>query len=560
MARKTTTELPVAKCKRLVRPLLAKIHVLTDLYHKYPSKFVFEHLPKTHTIGREPRDERSKDVRVRSDRDRHRECLPEPDHKENRDIHDRRYREPRHKYKSSLTSAERLAQLKSLLSPELHRSYSEIFAICRHIFSTLLLTGPEEPQILPQSSARLSVLAASKLGKLVALGTKSTYYQLNQALLFDAESIPPHLKKFHAALAEDIDQWLDMEPELVTRRFRRHIVAGYVIHILVYALRPMLFLLVPVVAHWLHEQGATSHLRTLFTEFWNFLAQDPDVQHVAELMVSVDTDPTAALFWPLHHTGYWEKLANRLGVVSPSFQNYEGLLLDCLVQPGRLDGVSDDFVISLAARNPQHPNNTAVLMGLLVQTICRMKMASSSASQTLETFRSTYSEIRRFVQAWLGLNGHAIFNSQDKGNLQLFESLCLLLRYIGTRTAAAIEYLNLVANSASGRRLNDMLRRFKFLYYHTDLMQVVVGLLQAYYLDKGTPDLAGLKPGVVAEFFAEFMADSEERFAGEFLVWVNETGSDELGEFARKAFVQMYPEDEWGYSGELKKVQRILFE
>lgn len=523
MARKTSTDLPVAKCKRLVRPLLAKIHVLTDLYQKYPSKFVFENLPKT----------REREPDSLKDRDR----LPGREKRER----------PRSMHK--LVTSERLAQLKPLLSSELHRSYSEIFVICRNIFTTLLSEESRVSEHLP----RLSVLAASKLGKLVALGTKSTYFRLSQALLFDAESIPPHLRKFHAELADDIDQWLDIEPESVTRRYRRDIVAGYVVHILVYALRPMLFLLVPVICHWLHEQGAQTLLRTLFAEFWNFLAQDPDLQHMAELMVSVDTDPTASLFWPLHHSGYWERLVNHLGVLSPHSQSYEGLLLDCLVQPGRLDGVSHAFVFSVAARNPQHPNNTAVLMGVLAQTICRMK-ESSSASQTLESFGSTYSDIRRFLQSWVGLNDHTIFNSQDKGNLQLFDSLRLLLRYIGDRAATVIEYLN----QSSGLRLNDMLRRFKFLYYHTDLMQVVVGLLQAYYLDSEPENLAGLKPAVVAEFFSEFMADSAEQAVGDFLVWVYETGSAELVAFARKTFLHM--EDKWGHGGELERLHQILFD
>lgn len=548
MAGKTPPELPVAKCKRLVRPLLAKIHVLTDLYHKYPSKFVFENLPKTHKGGRDTKRA------IEADRDRlpglrdkrGRTHLPLP--REKRDYAPK----SNDRLISSLTSAERLAQLKPLLSPELHRAYSEIFVICRNIFTTVL-DQPERPE------PRLSVLAATKLGKLVALGTKSTYYRLSQALLFDADSIPPHLQKFHADLAEDIDQWLDMEPESVTRQFRRHIVAGYVVHVLVYALRPMLFLLVPVLAHWLHEQGAVTLLQTLFAEFWNFLAQDPDVKHMAELMVSVDSDPTAPLFWPLHHSGYWEKLVNRLGVVSPHSNGYEGLLLDCLVQPGRLDGVPDQLVFSLAARNHQHPNNTAVMMGVLAQTICGIKFSSTSATQTLETFSAAYSDTRRFVQAWLGLNGRTIFNSQDKGNLQLFESLCLLLRYIGGRAATVIECLNLSMNSTSRRHQNDMLRRFKFLYYHVDLMQVVVGLLRGYFLESGIPTLAGLKPAVVADFFVEFQVDSDERLVGDFLVWAYETGSDELAMFARKAFVQMFPENEW-YGGEIERAHQIIFE
>ncbi|KAM9916088.1 hypothetical protein OXX59_010236, partial [Metschnikowia pulcherrima] len=34
--------LSVPRCKRLVRPLLAKVHSLTDLHSKYPAKLVFD--------------------------------------------------------------------------------------------------------------------------------------------------------------------------------------------------------------------------------------------------------------------------------------------------------------------------------------------------------------------------------------------------------------------------------------------------------------------------------------------------------------------------------------
>lgn len=545
MVRKTSPDLPVAKCKRLVRPLLAKIHVLTDLYHKYPSKFEFEHFPKRRgerDEGRESYEEFSSRDLLPGLKTRKARGSPKPKEIEPPSVSET--------CRSSLTSVERLAQLKPLLSPELHRAYFEIFAICRNIFATLL--QPESPQ------NRLSVLAATKLGKLVALGTKSTYYRLSQTLLFDADSIPPHLYKFHENLAEDIDQWLDMEPESVTRRFRRNIVAGYVVHVLVYALRPMLFLLVPVVAHWLHEQGAETLLKTLFTEYWTFLAQDPDVQQVAELMVSVDSDPTAALFWPLHKLCYWEKLACHLGVITV-LSGYESLLLDCLTQPGRLDGVSDEYLFSLASRNRQHPHNTAVMMGLLAQTICRMKLTSSSATQTLDTLSTAYAETRRFVQAWLGLKGRAIFNSQARGNLQLFDSLAQLLHYISSQTAAVMKYLNLVVKSSSGRRLSDMLRRFEFLYYHADLMQVVVGLLRSYFLQSDAPTLAALNPGVVAEFFAELQEDSGEGLVIDFLGWLSDVGTQDLVLFAQKTFFLIYPDDEW-YGEKVDRLHRILFE
>lgn len=504
--------LPIAKCKRIVRPLLAKIHVLSDLYQKYPSKFDFDVAQFT------------KDARKNS-----------------------------REKKGLESAASHLASLKPYLLSELHRAYTEIFAIFRNIYTSLYGSSVPEKRL-----SKLSTLAAAKLGETVALGTKSSFYRLSQARLFDADTIPANLRKFHSELANDIEEWLDIDPEQVTGRYRNHIVAGYVLHVLVFSLQPVLFMLLPVLALYLHEQGDNTLLRLLFHEFWSFLPQDVHVKLGVQ-----GPDSSKALFWSLHSSGYWERLILHLGVASSwkSVNIYDGMLLDGMALCVKVENAPKGLVLELLGRNPQNPNNPAILMGLFADIIHLTKQGlrnSSTSHKTLETLTSAYSDTRNFVQEWLPLNRKAIFNSQDKGNRQLFEAIKLLLRYILGRATGAIAYLNKVVDSNSSRKAQEMLRRFKFLYYHVDLMSVVTGLFEAYYLCLNEPPtLEGLKQTAVAEFLVDLVqARAEDQEVAAFLVWMDKADSKELSELSRKCVSQLY-DDEW-LGRDLKRAYRLL--
>ena len=105
-----------------------------------------------------------------------------------------------------------------------------------------------------------------------------------------------------------------------------------------------------------------------------------------------------------------------------------------------------------------------------------------------------------------------------------------------------------------------MLRRFKFLYYHVDLMSVITGLFEAYYLCLNEPPtLEGLKQTAVAEFLVDLVqARAEDQEVAAFLVWMAKADSKELSELSRKCASHLY-DDEW-LGRDLKRAYRLLHE
>lgn len=521
----------VAKCKRLVRPLISKIHVLSDLYVKYPSKFSFD-------------KELFTSAKV--------------------DGGNLRFTHPS-------SANDRLASFKLFISPELYQSYTEIFSIFRTIVGTIC-DNERNSKI-----ARLSSLAALHVGKSVSLGTKSSYYKLNQALLFEPDTFPRHLQKFHSELTDDIDDWLEMEPVAVTFHHRNDILMGYVLHSLVFNLRSLLYLLIPVLIHWLQEQDSqnlTNLLRTLFIEYWLFLPHKHEYRDVYALcheVINPQDDPSLPVFWLLHRIGFWKqmikdlRLSSLVGILG-NFDNYESLVLDTLAKSNwlLLSHVKTDELYEMLNRNVQNPNNTSIIVSIVSEHIASLKCDLHSATSSHRTFavlNSSYSNIRKLIQSWLAFSTECLFNSLDSGNENIFHAIELLLSYAHKKCMHIIKYLDDKWTVSQLTKVREMMHKFKFLHYHLDIMATTCVVLRSYYLESETVTINGKNVTALAEFFSDMMADhSHESEMANFLLWLYGQGTSEMRQLAQAYFDELYAEDTWQASRDLEHVHYILYE
>lgn len=523
----------VAKCKRIVRPLLSKIHALTDLYAKYPSRFTFDiHLFTTAKV----------------------------------DGGNLRFTHP-------ASANDRLQLLQPFISADLYCAYVEIYAMFRNVIGAICDHQQQTGRV-----SRLTTLASLSVGKTVALGTKSTFWQLNQSMLFEPGTLPPHLQKYHLELSDDIDDWLQLEPAQVSHAYRNDILLGYVLHILVLNLRALLYLLVPVLVHWLNEQESVmlaNVLRTLFMEYWLFLPHAPEYRDTFALssaIVCPAEDPSVPVFWLLHRIGFWRHMVQELAISSSfaslaTFDTYEGLVLDSLARTTwlLLSQVKPPQVYDLLNNNVQNPNNTNIIILVISQQIESLTAGLKSTTSAHGTFRllnSAYANVRLLVQTWLRFDNNCLFNSLDKGNHELFGAVFVLLRYSQRKCAPIIGYLEKNWQTTRLSKVRELLHKFKFIHYHVGNMVALCDVLRSYYLDLGT-ELAvdARKVASMAEFLADLMGDhSLESAMANFLLWVYGKGTTELKQLARSCFEHLYMEDSWLASRDLEHVHYILYE
>lgn len=454
--------LATSKCKRIVRPLISKLHSLTGLYTKHPDKFRFD-----------------------------------------LDYFEATYSNP-HDFSSPDSARDRLNLLKPFLSVEVFEAYVELFNIFRSIVASLypeLHSKPKDKatyakkvadpnELLPLSDTgklpRLSHLAATKLGKSIALGTKTSYFSLSQTILFDPTSIPRYLQKYHNTLADDIDDWLEMEPAALFSTYRPVLVLGYVFHILVLNLAELLFTLLPVLVHWLHEEKLP-WLRGLFMDYWLLLKRDPDHMETYELkLCNASTEPNLDVFWLFNRIGYWRLMVDLLRVSScfsslVRFDPYSSLLLDVLGFTDRMDmeHIGADEVCNLLIANPQYPCNTTILISVMVQLITTTRQSYSqlrSSTEALDLFNATYRRIRQLVHTWLGLRNECVFNSLDRGNEELFHGIVLLLTFSVQKSHDIFAHLR-----GSSMFLCDKFDRLSMRIQYLDCS---VRILYAFYMDE----------------------------------------------------------------------------
>lgn len=522
----------IAKCKRIVRPLISKIHGLTDLFVKFPSKFDFDVDAFT-------------GAKV--------------------DGGNLRFTHP-------ASASDRLVSLKPFISTELYQAYVEIFLIFRNIVATVC-----DLESHPGKVPRLTTLASSTLGKSVALGTKSTFYKLNQTLLFEQDTLPQHLQKYVTELSDEIDDWLQLDPQQVTETYRNEILLGYVLHVLVLNLRTLLYMLIPVLVHWLREQDCQrlSHvLRNLFMAFWLFLPHHSDYSHTYGLsheLTDPESDPSLPVFWLLHRVGFWKQMVRELGVLSlfgtlNNFDRYDALLLDSLARTNWLvlSHVQALDVYELLLRNVQNPNNTSIVVSVVSQQILRLQLSLKNAATSHRAYTVLSGgvlDLKELLQAWLAFSSDCLFNSLDLGNTEIFSAVFLLLQFAFTKCTHIIRYLEKHWTSTRLENVREMLYRFKSLCYQLETMTATCRILSCYYLDVGTMDIDKRKISSVAEFFANLMLErSENSEMANFLLWVYGAGTLELRRLARSCFEELYEEDVWQESRDLEHVHYILYE
>lgn len=499
--------LSIARCKRLVRPLLSKVHSLTDLQSKYPDKFFFDtelfasHSKNTHELIK------------------------------------------------PATAQDRLILLKPFLSQEIYEAYVEIFNMFKNIIFTLfpetatqdrngktaksgkrrkIQNGESISKNTRDKFPRLSFLAAQKLGKSVALGTKSTHYSLNQTALFDPNSIPVYLRKYHDQLAEDIDEWLLMEPSSVLGLHRQELLLGYVLHIFVFNLRMLFYTFIPVLCHWLHEQNMAS-LRSLFIEYWLFLHLDPDHEEVQELTApDKSQDPSLDIFWVFHRGGYWQQLVLLLRVKMLEYSSndqYEALFLDALVSSDRLDLKQVDVheIYALMRNNLQHPKNTLILVAIIALLITSSRELYKTATTSIaahEAIVKAQQELRNFLQAWLSLSKSCIFNTLDRGNPEIFDACFMWMAYLDKKCALVLEYLE----SAVQSKISESIQRFKTAKSDIAKLNDICIVLQAFFLDTALSlSIDSHSTVSTVKYFMEFVReDCDDETIDIFIGWLEE--------------------------------------
>lgn len=478
--------LTISKCKRIVRPLVSKIHALNDLNGKYPSildfnfplddtclqgllskKNINHDYSGKHIVNQlgQPRNK----IRKLEDR-KYTKCYDsDSDYDEGYDSLERRsmnkdYLPEEREHISNInkliepsSSFERLTSLKPYISGQLFQSYYDMFLIFRNIMNLLVFTTHKNNEST-SSMPKLSSLCSFKIGKFMALSTKPTYYEMNQSLLFDPNTIPYHLREYQDILSDDIDEWLEMKPEVVTYTHRIDLLIGYVIHLLVINLDLTLYLLIPILIHWLNEElkrtGNTmlqSISRSFFLEYWTY---GPDYSEssgfdniVSILNGTQNRERNLNIFWIFHKIGYWRILISSFDSESTvtGSDTYEILTLDTISLNNKLSlqvlinlnaaydtHDTHDFlheIYQIIKKNPQHPQVNNILILIITQLISstRLNIKQCMVSRDiLNCFQFAYDNVIFFVHIWLSLpvkEEFLVFNSLYPGNTEIFHAL-----------------------------------------------------------------------------------------------------------------------------------------
>lgn len=533
MARKLGLDRPnVAKCKRIARPLILKIHALTDLYVKFPQKLEFDvsHFTSAKVDGG-----------------------------------NLRFTHPALAY-------DRLRLLQPFISVELYESYVEIYAIFRNVIVSIC---DYEKDHTTTRVPRLTSLCSLNVGKSIALGTKLTFWELNQAILFEPGTLPRHLQRFQTTLCDDIDEWLQMEPEHISELYRTDLLLGYVLHVLVINSRTLLHLLIPVLVHWLHEQESVrmrNLLRMLFVEFWLFLPHQAEYRETIDLssgIICPSVDPSLPVFWLLHRIGFWRQMVSDLQLCSgygtlAVYNTYESFLLDCLGRTTwlQISQVDPDEIYELLENNVQNPNNTNIIISVVSQQIEHLKRQlrhSQTSMGTYKLYNSEYGNVRSLVQHWLKFDLDCLFNSLDKGNEELFEAIFEVLKFSKRRCMDITVYLEKNLKSTRLASVREMLRKYECLLRDITSMITVLKVLCLYYLDLDSElAIVPAQIGAFSRFFSDLLGDHEEPEMCNFLLWVYGKGTLELQDLARLLFKHIFGEM-WDSTRDLEHVHYILF-
>lgn len=524
--------LTVSKCKRIVRPLISKINALNDLNSKYPSLLDFDFPYDREYPYKVPDIERkvfgsdyttkypSNNIDTKNIQKKHTRKNDSPDYKpEVRCVSSspeiiRGFTEDSllnsHQIKSLIEpvdSFERLRSLKPFVSIELYQAYDEIFLIFRNIMSLLILNKQEPTHTA--KVAKLASLSSFKIGKFIALSTKSTYFKLNQSLLFDANTLPFHLREYLETLSNDLDEWLEMKPELISCTYRIDLLFGYLIHLLVINLDLTLYLLIPVLVHWLYEElrsqdnvQLSSIMRSLFLEYWTYGSDYTHNTDFGDIITTLNGGQNRkqnfTVFWVFFKIGYWKHFIQSLDLQLNNFsvRSYESVMLDTIPLNNKLN-LEDlteigerlhrsDFlheIYLIIRNNPQHPQVNNILILIVTQTIAntRMKLRKChTISLILNCLAQSYKQVQVFVRLWLSLpvnENNLVYNSLYPGNKEIFEAL------VGFTDYQVHKCNFLLVNVTSYCIGGDLEKDIILFKNRIRILRKTLKLLQSYFLD-----------------------------------------------------------------------------
>lgn len=515
--RRWPQNLTISKCSRLTRPLIARVHALTDLYAKLPSLFEF-------------------DVK---------KCLSMS-------------LRTLQKFINPKTSQQRLSDLKSFLLPDVYDAYCDMFVNFKNIACVIFDLNynlkdkkgkpgqtVRDALFLPNSRlARLSTLAATHLGKHITLGTKTTFLPLSQAMAFDKKTFPSHLLKYSEDLEDNIEKWLEMEPDLIFGNYRSILLMGFVINLLVINLTALLYPLIPVLVHWLKEKNLP-FLSYLFMSFWNFLSSDPALRDVKDLLL-LENSLTVEIFWAFHANGYWRQLVKDLLITtndrafSQKYSHFDALTLDALALTDKLNWneLETKTVYTLMRSNPQYCRNPDIMMLIVVQIIESNNKQLDTAATSQEAYAAILQmqgKVCEFLESWLAFNDNCIFHHQDRVNARIFKSLLSLFGYNEALLLRIFDYLD---NHSLKKTTKEVLQRFCALNIKNSSLMFLLQLLESFYMEKPYQSQLGAESSKnVAELFGNlFEFGAQEDQIEELVGWLHEQDDQYLVSLAENIF------------------------
>lgn len=601
--------LSVSKCKRIIRPLVSKIHALADINNKYPlilelripldSHIQEQSLTKLKvyqgssrpssregslkpTLEKKPTLRHEYDNDMSSDED----CdltfvLPDEEQAkaDKSKLNSKQDNETFFRFLNPKDGHERLQSLKPFISDELFQSYCEIFTIFKNVVNALCAVTETEQAAV----SKLSSLCSFKYGKSIASFTKSTYYSFNRTQLFNPNEIPLHLQELHGLLHDDIDNLLDIEPNVISQTYRANFLIGYVIHLIVFNLQLILYLLIPSLIHWLNDEFRLTRdfrfksiMRCLFDEFWHYGIDDlkdvKDQRLLALIDVSVCTK-SFELFWVLYKVGYWKRFIDSLQLQSDTdgCKSYDSLVLKVLTINNRLKikefnnftgtaskSILEHEVYPLIKRNPQNPFINLILASVITQIMIGLRSdlaASKSSYETIEFLIEYYENIVKFIQMWLEFPGDMsapmTYNSLYPGNEEIFEALSKFGIYMHAKCDRYIEHFTRYIERSSNEnyeKLVGLLYDLNYLISRINLLNIYINVMRSFFLETNDELSLGVhSPKDLCDFFFELMANMERNIRSskdfnEFLLWLYDKQEIKILNFTRLCFKAFYGE------------------
>lgn len=548
----------VQKCKRIVRPLISKLHSFNDLCVKYPSildtHFPFDVIDRFMTLRTSglncrqtspgehegPNDEvyfsesEKAPFRYLKNLGGH-ISNPEAQSFKNTFKKLQKLREPRNSF-------ERLASLKPFISNETFHAYDELFLIFRTIITSLVDTRDIS---VPSGVSKLSTAASIELGKNAALYTKSTYYKLNQSFLFDSDTLPQEYRQLSATLSDDIDEWLNLDPKTITCHYRTHILIGYVIHLLVLHLRSTISLLMPVLLSWLQEEYKTSlnpelvlMKRIMFNGFWMGVDSSVDKLGFDSNQSRIIEDKNITVFWSLLKLDYWKFLFYQLGVINALDKNscYEKIMLQGLLTQNNfsfliiriLEFDSDSF-LSCEIRNILQSSSDHTISGnlvvLIVTQIIRYFRKAVTTLEDLEKIHEvivySYDTSCALCQIWLHIASDLtqIFELKFPGNFEIFDAFFGLLDFLED-TAKKLFFI--LKNGVATKKGNNnyfydfqLIGRIQQILSKCKSLNASLGLMRAYLLEIPFDPPLEMSMNLVSQSLLSFFGlENGSRFKG----------------------------------------------